>query len=84
MSLITLLGLLAGALTTISFIPQVIQVIKTKSTADISAWMFIILTTGVFLWLVYGILIEDLPLLIANLITFILASIILVYKIKYK
>lgn len=84
MSYITALGLLAGTLTTLSFIPQVIKVVKTKSTGDISLIMFIAFTLGVFAWLVYGFLIEDLPVIIANFITLILAATILIYKIIYK
>jgi MtN3 and saliva related transmembrane protein len=84
MSYVTLLGLMAGTLTTFAFVPQVIKVIKTKSTKDISLWMFIIFCTGVFSWLVYGIFIHDLPVVAANFVTFILALIILIYKLKYK
>lgn len=84
MNLITILGLFAGILTTCSFIPQVIKVIKTKSTKDISLWMFIMFSTGVFCWLSYGFLINDLPVIAANAITFVLTIIILYYKIKYK
>lgn len=84
MSYITILGLLAGTLTTISFIPQVIKVVKSKSTHDISLLMFVAFTTGVFAWLIYGFMINDLPVVIANFITFILAATILIYKIKYK
>lgn len=84
MKLITLLGLLAGTLTTISFMPQVIKTWKTKSTADISLGMFITFCSGVFLWIVYGTLVQDLPLIVTNLATLVLASIILSMKIKYK
>lgn len=84
MSTITLLGLVAGTLTTISFIPQVIKVVSTKSTKDISLLMFVIFSTGVLFWTIYGFLINDLPVIIANIITFILAMIILIYKIIFK
>lgn len=78
------LGLMAGFLTTIAFLPQVVKSWKSKQTRDISLTMFLITASGVFLWLVYGILIKDLPLIIANLITFIFAVSILALKIKYK
>ena len=81
---ITYLGLLAGTLTTIAFFPQVIKTWKTKKTEDISLVMFLILCLGIFLWLVYGLIIKDLPLILANGITFLFASIILIFKIKYK
>nr|WP_231636868.1 SemiSWEET transporter [Planktothricoides sp. SR001] len=79
-----MIGFMAATLTTVSFLPQVIQVWKTKSTKDISLGMFSIFSSGVFLWLVYGILIEDWAVFMANSITLILASIILTFKLKYK
>lgn len=80
----TAIGLLAGALTTIAFLPQVLKTWKTKSTKDISLGMFLTLCTGVFLWIIYGFLQQDLPVVIANVATLSLASIILWFKIKYK
>lgn len=80
---IAIIGLVAGACTTISFLPQVIKTIKTKETKDISLPMYILLATGIFLWIIYGILIGSLPVLLANAISFVLATIILVLKIKY-
>ncbi len=82
MSLIIYLGLLAGTLTTISFLPQVIKTFKTRKTDDISILMYIILCSGTFLWLAYGFFIKDIPLLVANSITFIFAFSILILKIK--
>lgn len=84
MTSITLIGLLAGALTTIAFLPQVIQTWKTKSTKDISLGMFLTFCTGVLLWIIYGILVKDIPLIIANIATLSLASTILWFKLKYK
>ncbi len=80
----TVLGLLAGTLTTISFLPQVIQTWKSKSAKDISLGMFVTFCAGVFLWLLYGIVIHDLPVIITNFVTLILASSILWMKLKYK
>ena len=84
MTLITVLGLLAALLTTISNIPQVIKSWKTKKTRDVSLFMYILLVAGVFTWLIYGFLINDLPLILANFITLILVSSVLFLKIKYK
>src|SRR3989338_1542162 len=84
MDYITLIGALAGILTTTAFLPQVIKTWKTKQTKDISLGMFAILTIGVVLWLVYGILINSLPVIISNVVTFILALAILILKIRYK
>lgn len=82
-SYITIIGLLAGTLTTISFFPQVIKTIKTKETKDLSLTMYIVLATGIFLWTTYGVLIKDVPVILANSISFVLASIILILKIRY-
>lgn len=78
---ITIIGLLAAACTTIAFLPQVIKTVKTKKTNDISRLMYIILTTGILLWVVYGLLTIDLPIILANSITFVLALIVLMIKI---
>ena len=80
--MIALIGYVAAALTTISFIPQLIQIIKTKDTKSISLPMYILFVIGIALWLVYGLLRMDWPIIIANIITLITASIILMYKIK--
>ncbi len=80
----TILGLIAGTLTTIAFIPQVIKTWKTKSADDVSLGMFLTLCSGIVLWIVYGISIHDIPLIVANGVTFILAFIILCMKIRYK
>lgn len=84
MDYITVLGLAAAALTVIAFFPQLMKTWKTKSTKDISLGMFSAFCVGVLLWFVYGISISDLPVTIANLLTFIQALIILMFKLKYK
>jgi len=78
-----LLGLAAGALTTIAFIPQLSKTWKSKCADDVSLAMMSIFCTGVFLWLLYGFWIQALPIILANLVTFVLAALILVLKIKY-
>lgn len=78
------LGLLAGALTTVAFVPQVIKIWKTKHATDISLGMFAIFSIGVLLWLFYGIDIGAMPVIVANAITLALSLTILVFKIKYK
>jgi MtN3 and saliva related transmembrane protein len=80
---ITLIGLAAAFCTTIAFLPQVIQTWRTRSTKDISLWMFLVFTTGIFLWLVYGVIIRDAPLIAANGITFVLSGIILYFKVRH-
>jgi MtN3 and saliva related transmembrane protein len=78
------IGFFAAFCTTFAFFPQALKVWKTRSTKDISLYMFIIFTTGVISWLIYGIIISDFPLILANAATLILSIFILVYKIKYK
>jgi MtN3 and saliva related transmembrane protein len=84
MNFVTIIGLIAGTFTTISFFPQVIRVCKTRSTRDISLWMFLLFTIGVLLWLIYGIYLQQWPVILSNLLTLISAVIILVFKMKYK
>jgi MtN3 and saliva related transmembrane protein len=84
MDYVTIIGFMAAALTVIAFFPQLMKVWKTKSTKDISLGMFSIFCCGVFLWLVYGVLTQDSPVAIANLLIFIQAFVILMFKVKYK
>jgi len=77
-----IIGFLAAFCTTISFVPQVIRTIRTKDTKGISLLMYSIFVVGVGLWLVYGIMIDDLPMTIANVITLGLAIIILTLKVR--
>jgi len=79
----TLIGLAAAFCTTIAFLPQVIQTWRTRSTKDLSLPMFSIFTTGIFLWLVYGLATDDLPLILANGITFVLSGTILFFKLRH-
>jgi len=79
-----IIGYMAAFGTTVSFLPQAIKTIQTKDTSGISLYMYMLFTAGTFLWLMYGLMSHSLPVAIANVITFIFASIILVYKLKYK
>lgn len=72
----------AGLLTTVSFIPQVIQVWRTRHTKDISLGMYAIFTAGVGLWLVYGIYLSSWPIIFSNGITFLLAGTVLLMKYR--
>ena len=82
--MITLLGLLAGTLTTLAFLPQLIKTWKTQSADDVSMGMLLTLCSGILLWILYGVSIHDIPLIVANGVTFILAFMILCLKIRYK
>ena len=81
---LTYIGFFAAFCTTIAFLPQAIKVYKTKSTKDISLYMFLIFTIGVLSWLIYGFIINDWPVILANAVTLILSFFILIYKLKYK
>lgn len=74
----------AALLTTAAFVPQAIKVWRSRSTKDISLAMFTLMVAGIVLWLSYGILIDDVPLIIANAVTLILAGAILVAKIRFR
>ena len=84
MTLITIIGLLAAACTTFSFLPQAIKTIQTKDTQSISLSMYTLFTLGTLLWLIYGVFTGNVPVYLANGITLVFATIILVYKVRYK
>jgi len=79
---ITLIGLLAAFCTTASFIPQVLQILRTGNVDGISLQMYSIFTFGVAMWLLYGIIVQDLPMILANLITLILAAMVLILTLR--
>jgi len=83
MNAITIIGLIAALFTTISLLPQLIKVYKTKSTKDISTGMFTLFGVGVLLWFVYGVFVNDLPIMVANSLAFIQAAMILFFKAKH-
>ena len=82
--IIKILGFMAAILTTFSFLPQAIKTIKDKDTKSMSLLMYSMFSLGVFFWMVYGFMNNDLPLFLANVVTFAFAFIILALKIKYK
>ena len=82
--IINYIGFFAAFCTTVAFVPQAIKVYKSKSTKDISLYMFLIFTIGVLSWLIYGIIIFNIPVILANAVTLILSLIILIYKLRYK
>ena len=79
-----LIGIIAGILTTIAFVPQVYQTWKNKSAKDLSLIMLVTLTTGVALWLIYGLFKNDLPLILANGVVFFLALILIYFKLTFR
>lgn len=84
MDYVTIIGLTAAAVSTISLLPQLVKAWKTKSTKDISFLTFSLFCIGILLWFVYGLILQDLPIIVANFFGFILGLIILMFKVKYK
>lgn len=80
--MIEIIGFTAAFLTTAAFVPQAVKVYKTKKTEDLSLALFVLLFVGVFLWLVYGVLIVSAPVIIANAVTLILVAYILLIKLS--
>ncbi|WP_017733419.1 SemiSWEET transporter [Nafulsella turpanensis] len=84
MNYIEFIGILAAICTTLAFLPQVIKTWKSKSAKDLSLGMFLLFFTGVALWLTYGLLIYNIPIILANSITLVLAGSLLFFKLIYK
>ncbi len=84
MNPVTLLGFVAGTLTTLAFLPQVVKTWRTKSSNDLSVSTLGMICTGVLLWLVYGLLIGDLPIIAANAVTLVLVVSVFVLALVYR
>jgi MtN3 and saliva related transmembrane protein len=80
----SIIGIVAGTLTTVAFIPQVIKIWKLKETRDLSLTTFLLWFIGINIWLMYGIIRKDVVIITANAVTIILGAIILYFKFKYK
>lgn len=83
METIDALGLVAGTLTTVSFVPQVMKIWRTKSGNDVSYGMFLLFSLGVSLWLLYGVALSATPIIIANAVTLVLALVVIALKYRY-
>lgn len=83
MELTTLLGLLAGTLTTGCLVPQVVQAARTRKTRDLSLPMMLLMDMGILLWLAYGLLLGEAPLIAANLAAAVLASALVALKLRF-
>ena len=77
------IGLIAGICTTVSFIPQIVKILKTRHAGDISLYMYLVLTTGILLWLIYGILLGKTPIIVANGTSFFLCLFIIMKRVEY-
>ena len=84
MELIVIVGYIAGVLTTISFVPQLFKAWKMRETRDLSLAMLVLFGFGILLWTIYGFWVDSLPIIAANVTTFILILILLGLKIRYK
>ena len=84
MDYVKLLGLVAGTITSVTFLPQVIRIYKTKSAKDISSTMLGMLIVGVALWLVYGIVVDDIAIMYTNGMVLFLSLIMLYFKFRFK
>lgn len=84
MDTIVLVGYIAGTLTTLSFVPQVARAWKLKETRDLSLAMLLLFAPGVLLWTLYGVWTGSVPIIAANIVTFILILVLLWMKIKYQ
>lgn len=76
-------GFIAGIFTGVSLLPQLLKIIKEKKTEDISTWMLLILMGGLILWIVYGILINNWPIIITNAFSLLVNIVILVLRHKF-
>jgi MtN3 and saliva related transmembrane protein len=84
MNAIQLLGLAAGTITSITFLPQVIQIWKTKSVKDLSMQMLLLLILGVTMWLTYGILVKDAAIIYTNSMVLTMSLVMMYFKFKFK
>lgn len=80
---IGIIGLVAGTLTTLSFVPQIVKIARTRHVRDISLHMYVIMTTGTLLWLTYGILIKALPVILANCVSVLLCLYVVAMKLLF-
>ncbi|MEO6252078.1 MAG: SemiSWEET transporter [Ferruginibacter sp.] len=84
MNIETLIGIAASACTAASLIPQLIKVLREKKAENISLWMLLVLFAGLGLWFFYGVLKEDMVIIISNSFSLIINAVLGVYAIKYK
>ena len=80
----TILGLVSGTLTSLAAIPQVVKTLRTRHTRDISVWQPLLLSIGVALWIVYGMLIHNLPLILTNIIPLVCNALLAGLKLYYR
>lgn len=84
MEITQIIGFIAGIFTGVSLLPQLIKIIKEKKTEDISTWMLLILMGGLALWITYGVLIGNLPIIITNSFSLLINIIIIFLRFKFQ
>ncbi|MBW8851912.1 MAG: SemiSWEET transporter [Xanthomonadales bacterium] len=76
-------GYVAATMTTLSFVPQAAKTIRTRDTRSISLGMYVVFTAGIAMWLVYGIALHSIPMILSNIVTFVLSATILGLKLRH-
>lgn len=76
-------GYVAATMTTLAFVPQAAKTIRTRDTRSISLGMYVVFTAGIAMWLVYGIALHSIPMILANIVTFVLSATILGLKLRH-
>lgn len=76
-------GYVAAAMTTLAFVPQAVKTIRTRDTRSISLGMYVVFTVGIGFWLMYGIALNSMPMILSNIVTFLLSGTILALKLKH-
>jgi MtN3 and saliva related transmembrane protein len=84
MASIEILGLVAGTITSITFVPQVIKIWKTKSAKDLSIMMLLLLMLGVVLWLIYGLVVMSASIIYTNSMVLLMSLVMMYFKLKFK
>ncbi len=84
MDAIEILGMVAGTISSVTFLPQVIKTWQSKSAKDVSLWMFLLVTFSVVLWLVYGILLDSVPIIYTNSMVLLMSLVMLYFKFRFK
>jgi MtN3 and saliva related transmembrane protein len=81
--LATVIGTVAGTLTTAAYLPQVVKVWRSRSAGDISLQMYILMVTGASLWVGYGLMLMQWPVIISNAVSLLFTAVILAFKLRY-
>jgi MtN3 and saliva related transmembrane protein len=83
MNMVEVIGSIGAACTTLAFVPQVLQIWKTRSAKDVSLPMYITFMIGIICWLTYGLMLNAWPIIVANIITFVLALAVILMKLRW-